>query len=174
MVLIRPMRGGDDELRILQVNTAFSTDRIYKVKREGLSYSLESIQINPTLRKDYGPITDLDEYPFVVIAEEKSVICGFAAARIEAWNNRTILEHLYVSEGHRRLGIGQLLVQSSLNYAKSNNTRCLWLETQNINYAAIQFYQYTGFEWCGLDTELYDDTTVNDTEIALFFAQRIK
>jgi hypothetical protein len=30
-----------------------------------------------------------------------------------------------------------------------------------------------GFEWCGLDTELYDDVTVSETEIALFFAQRV-
>ena len=174
MTLIRLMRSGEDEPQILRVNTAFSTNRIYNVKRAELSYSLESIQIDPPLQKDYGPITDLDEYPFVMVAEEQSVICGFAAVRIEAWNNRAILEHLYVSEGYRRLGIGKLLVQSSINYAKSSNTRCLWLETQNINYAAIQFYQQMGFEWCGLDTELYDDTTVNDTEIALFFAHPLK
>ncbi|MEP6986585.1 MAG: GNAT family N-acetyltransferase [Chloroflexota bacterium] len=174
MVVIRPMRSGEDESRILQVNTAFSTDRIYKVNRSGLSFSLEMCEINPALRKDYGPISDLDEYPFVIVAEEQSVICGFAAVRIEAWNNRAVLEHLYVSEGYRGSGIGKSLVQSSLNYTKIINTRCLWLETQNINYVAIQFYQHMGFEWCGLDTELYDDATVNDTEIALFFAQRVR
>ena len=179
MALTRPMRRGEDEPHILQVDTSFSTDRTYNVKRTGLSYSLEVIEINPTLQKDYGQITDLDEYPFVVVAEvvvvaeEQSAICGFAAVRIEAWNNRAILGHLYVSEGYRGLGIGKLLVQSSVNYAKSSNTRCLWLETQNINYPAIQFYQRMGFEWCGLDIELYDDTTVNAYEIALFFARRI-
>ncbi|MBI1279281.1 MAG: GNAT family N-acetyltransferase [Anaerolineaceae bacterium] len=174
MALIRLMRGGEDEPQILQVNTAFSTDRVYKVKRTGLSYSLELVQINPTLRKDYGQITDLDEYPFVVVAEEHSVICGVAAVHIEAWNKRAVLQHLYVSEGYRSLGIGKLLVQSSMNYAKSSHMRCLWLETQNINYPAIQFYQRMGFEWCGLDTELYDDTTLNNYEIALFFARRIE
>jgi len=174
MAQSRPMRRGEDASQILKVDTAFSTDRIYEVKRNGLSFSLEMCEINPVIRKDYGPITDLDEYPFVVVAEEESVVCGVAALRVEAWNRRTVLGHLYVSERYRGLGIGKLLVQRSIDYAKSSNTRCLWLETQNINYPAIQFYQCMGFEWCGLDTELYDDTTVNDCEIALFFARRIE
>ena len=174
MAQTRPMRRGEDEPHILEVDTAFSTDRIYKVERNGLSFGLETCEINPVLRKDYGQIIDLDEHPFVVVAEERSTICGFAAVRIEAWNKRAVLGHLYVSDGYRGLGIGKLLVQSSIDYAKSSNMRCLWLETQNINYPAIQFYQHMGFEWCGLDTELYDDRTVNDYEIALFFARRIE
>jgi ribosomal protein S18 acetylase RimI-like enzyme len=174
MAQSRPMRRGEDEPQILKVDTAFSTAHIYEVKRNGLSFGLEMCEINPVLRKDYGPISDLDEYPFVVVAEEQSVVCGVAALRTEAWNKRTVLGHLYVSEHYRGLGIGKLLVQSSMDYAKISNTRCLWLETQNINYPAIQFYQRMGFEWCGLDTELYDDTKDYEYEIALFFARRIK
>jgi ribosomal protein S18 acetylase RimI-like enzyme len=174
MAQTRSMRRGEDEPHILQVDTAFSTDRIYKVTRNGLSFDLEMCEINPILRKDYGPITDLDEYPFVVVAEEESVICGFAALRIEMWNMRMVLGHLYVSENYRGFGIGKLLVQNCIDYTKSSNKRCIWLETQNTNYPAIQFYQQMDFEWCGLDTELYDDTTDNANEIALFFARRIK
>lgn len=33
--------------------------------------------------------------------------------------------------------------------------RCLWLETQNVNYPAVQFYLRLGFELCGLDQTLY-------------------
>ncbi len=174
MTQTRSIRRGEDEAHILRVDTSFSTDRIYKVKRNGLSFSLEPHVINPILRKDYGPVTDLDEYPLVVVAEEASVICGFAALRVETWNNRMVLGHLFVSANYRGSGIGKLLVHHCIDCAKGIGSRCLWLETQNINYPAIQFYQQMGFEWCGLDTALYDDTTDSVNEVALFFARRIE
>jgi ribosomal protein S18 acetylase RimI-like enzyme len=34
-------------------------------------------------------------------------------------------------------------------------TGCLWLETQNVNYPAVQFYRRMGFRLCGLDETLY-------------------
>jgi ribosomal protein S18 acetylase RimI-like enzyme len=173
MRLTRSMRRGEDEPYILQVDTAFTTDRIYKVTQNGLSLGLEMCEINPVLQKDYGPIANLDEYPYVFVVEADSTICGVAALRIEAWNNRMRLEHLYVSKRFRGSGIGKLLVQSSIDCAKRSNMRCLWLETQNINYPVIQFYQTMGFKWCGLDTELYDGSKDVDFEIALFFAQPI-
>jgi ribosomal protein S18 acetylase RimI-like enzyme len=33
--------------------------------------------------------------------------------------------------------------------------RCLWLETENVNYPAIGFYRRAGFRLCGLDDILY-------------------
>lgn len=69
MILIRPMRSREDIFAILQVDTAFSTDRIYNVKRNGLSFSLEEVEVKPALQKDYGQITDLDQSPYVVVAE---------------------------------------------------------------------------------------------------------
>ena len=35
------------------------------------------------------------------------------------------------------------------------STRCSWLETQNVNYPAAQFYRRLGFRLCGLDETLY-------------------
>lgn len=110
----------------------------------------------------------------MVVAEEGTTICGFAAVNIETWNRRAVIEHLYVSNRYRGLGIGRLLIQSCIEYAKNSHMRCLWVETQNINYPAIHFYQRMQFEWCGLDTELYDEAELNGHEIALYFVRRIE
>jgi ribosomal protein S18 acetylase RimI-like enzyme len=47
----------------------------------------------------------------------------------------------------------------------------VWLETQNTNYGAIQFYRRVGFQCCGLDLSLYDTDGPAAGEIALFFVR---
>jgi ribosomal protein S18 acetylase RimI-like enzyme len=51
--------------------------------------------------------------------------------------------------------------------------RCLWLETQNINYPAVRFYLHLGFQWCGLDRSLYEPGDPAASETALFFAYEL-
>jgi ribosomal protein S18 acetylase RimI-like enzyme len=60
--------------------------------------------------------------------------------------------------------------------ARTSGARRLWLETQNVNYPAIQFYYRSGFRLCGLDDTLYDpesDPTIGPDEVALFFTRPI-
>ena len=45
--------------------------------------------------------------------------------------------------------------------------RCVWLETSNLAYPAIQFYRGVGFELCGLDASLYEGEQAGET--ALYF-----
>lgn len=55
----------------------------------------------------------------------------------------------------------------------SFTTDRVWIETQNINYPAIQFYRKCGFTLCGLDENLYHPKGPGANEIALFFAKPI-
>jgi ribosomal protein S18 acetylase RimI-like enzyme len=71
-------------------------------------------------------------------------------------------------------GSGPALIADGVQMAQYWRARCLWLETQNVNYAAIQFYQQLGFQWCGLDTTLYDSQESAAGEIALFFARPLR
>jgi ribosomal protein S18 acetylase RimI-like enzyme len=73
-----------------------------------------------------------------------------------------------------RAGIGTALLEALDRRARASGARCLWLETQNINYPAIQFYRRSGFRLCGLDDTLYDperDPTTGPDEVALFFTR---
>lgn len=51
--------------------------------------------------------------------------------------------------------------------AKANrrSSRCVWVETQTVNYGAVQFYRSMGFEWCGFDTSLYDPSDAGVDEV---------
>ena len=66
------------------------------------------------------------------------------------------------------------LVEALAGHARqATAARCLWLETQNVNYPAVQFYLKMGFRLCGLDETLYqpDDPQLLPGEMALYFAR---
>ena len=160
-MLVRPIALPIDRAGLLALDTAFVTDRIYQVRAEAVSFALIETAIIPPLHKSF-PLQDelgndrLWQQGFV--AEEQGIICGFAAVRHEAWNRRAAIWHLYVAPTQRGRGIGRALLAAVTDYARSVDARCLWLETSNVNYPAIQFYRRMGFLWCGLDQSLSHPT----------------
>ena len=92
---------------------------------------------------------------------------------IEAWNRRAVLHHLYVTREGRRIGVGHALVTAAIGAARDRNARCVWVETQTVNYGAVQF-RSVGFEWCGLDTSLCDPSDAGVDEVALFFSRDVR
>ena len=93
---------------------------------------------------------------------------------IEAWNRRAVLHHLYVAREARRIGLGQALVAAAIKTARDLKARCVWVETQTVNYAAVRFYRNMSFGWCGFDTSLYDPSDVGVDELALFFSRDVR
>jgi ribosomal protein S18 acetylase RimI-like enzyme len=72
------------------------------------------------------------------------------------------------------MGVGYALLKATIEAARAREARCLWVETQTINYQAVQFYRKAGFVWCGLDTSLYDPSPVGADEVALFFSRDLR
>lgn len=174
MINIRLLDYQQDRLQLGQLDTSFTTNRRYRVSQSGLSFNLLEETIDPPIHKDYRLADDLgtlEDMAFAVIAEENAVIKGLAAVKPESWNRRAVIWHLYVARDCRGRGVGTTLINACLEYANRAKARCLWLETQNINYPAIRFYQKMGFEFCGLDTALYDAEQIGSDEVALFFAK---
>ena len=71
-------------------------------------------------------------------------------------------------------GCGRALIDALAERARREpSARCLWLETQNVNYPAVQFYLRMGFRLCGLDETLYrpGDPYILPGEVALYFAR---
>jgi len=172
VLTLRSVRWPEDLPALTTFDTAFTTDRVYRVIQTEGSFVLKEESANPPLRKVY-PLTnvaeELQKVDYRVVADLGGFIGGFAAAKYEAWNRRVVLWHLYVAPQHRGQGIGRTLLDAVMTFARSTAARCVWLETQNINYPAIQFYRRAGFRLCGLDASLYDPQGPSGEEIALFF-----
>ncbi len=177
MFTIRSARLPQDEAALSALDTSFETGVIYEPVRDALSFALIEKSVVPPLQKRYViPFADTLErqnWDFTAIAEKNGELAGFAAAQYAAWNRRVVIWHLYVAPALRQQGVATQILAALDTYARSVDARCLWLETQNVNYPAIQFYRRSGFHFCGYDDSLYDPSSVVTEEIALFFARAV-
>lgn len=177
MLTIRSAQWPQDASALSHLDTAFTTERIYHPVREELSFRLVEKTIQLLLRKQYefdpSDPEERQNWDFTGLAEEDGELAGFAAAQYIAWNRRVVLCHLYVMPAFRRKNVGKRLLEAIENYAQSVQARGVWLETQNVNYPAIQFYRRCGFTLCGFDETLYDPATLPQEEVALYFARPV-
>lgn len=174
MFALRSLRWPADRELLLSFDTSFSTDRVYRIRTSAYSFVLEEQLLSSTLHKAYDLAADigtLPDFDHVSIADVDSLVAGMAALKFERWNQRAVLTHIYVHPNYRRQGIGNALISDAIQVAQSWRARCVWLETQNVNFPAIQFYQRLGFQWCGLDMALYDGAEAAAGEVALFFTR---
>ena len=177
MLTLRSLRWPDDRDAICALDTSFITERVYKVVAIDTGFILHETIVSPPLHKVYNLTNEVERFPtldYVLIAERDTQMAGVAALSFETENHRAILMHLYVDRPYRGQGIGRAMMDAMVARARQVYARCLWLETQDVNYDAIQFYRRLGFQWCGLDLSLDDhDGSVTD-ETAVFFMQILK
>lgn len=173
MPTVRAADQAEDRARIARIDTSFQTDRIYRVTADPAGFRLIEEPADPPRTKTY-PVALEDLGEGLVVADDDGELVGFGEVVFEPWNRRATIAHLYVSPSSRGTGIGTALLAALDGRARASGARCLWLETQNINYPAIQFYRRSGFRLCGLDDTLYDpelDPTTGPDEVALFFTR---
>jgi len=177
VIALRPLRWPDDRASLLGLDTSFTTDRVFQLEQTNHGFKLDEVVVEPLIHKSYSLVDGVDLIPshdWVTIAEHNQGVAGVASMTIEAWNRRAVLHHLYVTREARRIGVGQALVTAAIGVARERSARCVWVETQTLNYGAVQFYRSVGFEWCGFDTSLYDPSYVGVDEIALFFSRDVR
>ncbi|HST24471.1 MAG TPA: GNAT family N-acetyltransferase [Gaiellaceae bacterium] len=167
---VRPADWSRDADGIRAIDTSFTTDRVYRFGRErgGFGFALPLLTTTP-LTKSY-PLPDSDPGAGAFVAEDDGAIVGFGQIEPPAWNGRAAIPHLYVAPTHRGQGVGRALLDTLAAEARAANARCLFVETQNVNYPAVQFYLATGFYLSGLDESFYDPIALPG-EFALFFAR---
>jgi ribosomal protein S18 acetylase RimI-like enzyme len=174
MTTLRPFRWPEDQEHVLGLDTSFTTERVYRLERTDRSFALTEVQVAPPLRKSYSlgeQMEALKTLSWVQVAIHDGALVGLVALSLEEWNRRALLQHLYVTVQARKQGIGRFMLEAAFTEARRQKAWCLWVETQTINYGAIQFYERHGFTLCGLDASLYDPSEVDQGEIAVFFSR---
>jgi ribosomal protein S18 acetylase RimI-like enzyme len=178
MITVRPVRWPEDVPALSRIEATFTTDRIYWVERTDLGFTLWEVPVDPPVTKRLctlaEEVEDLRRMEHVVVAEVGGELAGVAAANYSEWNGRVVLWHLYVQPGARRTGVGRLLLDSVVDYARRVGAWCVWLETQDINYPAIQFYRRCGFQICGVDEALYHPDGPAAGEVGIFMVRPVR
>jgi ribosomal protein S18 acetylase RimI-like enzyme len=175
-IVLRVAEGQADLDGIAEIDLSYSTRTVYRLRREGLGFRLEEENVDPPVTKTYPrPVPGLSDR--LLVASAGGQVAGFGELQFERWNGRARIEHLYVSARFRRHGVGGLLVRALAERARREPAaRCLWLETQNLNFPAVRFYLRQGFELCGLDTTLYQPGSPGllAGEVALYFSRGLR
>lgn len=175
-MIIREICWQTDGEHLSDFDASFATEYIYRVVISGMSVEITESKLDIPFQKIYQldcVKNDVEASDFSVAAEIDGLIVGFATVKSEEWNKRAVLTGIYVAPESKGKGVGRALIDSVINYARTTPARCLWLETQNVNYPAIQFYIKMGFRFCGFDKSLYNPVEVSFDETAFYFYKNI-
>ena len=92
---------------------------------------------------------------------------------VEQWRSVARIEDIIVGRQFRRYGIGSLLLNCASDWARNRGCWAIVLETQNVNYPAIQFYLRNGFEAWSVHQHFYPPGPV-EHEVAIFMGKKLR
>ncbi len=188
--------GADDALALHQLDYSFETDRIYALRVHGplaqgdvgtnragipaLAFELLETSVDPPLYKDYREFerTSADvearlcniEGGYIALADGQ--VAGAVLLNVEEWRSVAHIEDIIVGRQFRRYGIGSLLLSCACDWARNHGCWAILLETQNVNYPAIQFYLRNGLEIWSISQHFYPPGLV-EHEVAIFMGKRL-
>jgi ribosomal protein S18 acetylase RimI-like enzyme len=156
----------------------YETDKIFAISTIEIGNSFEFnlreknqhyIKIWETSDDDIDDLNKIIEQGNSFGAFENGELIGWAICDFRKWNNSLFIENILISEKFRRQNIGKLFIKNINRKARELQCRLVELETQNTNYPAIKFYQNAGFQFTGINTKLYN----NSTETALYMSYEL-
>lgn len=162
-----------DFTALARLDLSFQAQRVFVVQRRATAFALLEEESLPPVDSRYDvDWTELARNTVALVAEQDGRVVGVGALLLSEWNRRGTIAHLYVDRERRGLGIGTQLVVALERDAAARGARALWVETQNVNLAAIRFYESCGFELCGLDMSLYDPVVVQN-QAAIYLSKAV-
>ena len=130
-------------LRALQDSpTAFSSTYAREVKLTDAEWMERARQSDGVKRVMY-------------MALEDGAVCGIAGAmRDEDDVSRAALISMWTAPTHRQRGVGRMLVEQVIAWARSRGVKVLTLMVTSVNPTATKFYEQLGFVRTGKDGAL--------------------
>ena len=154
-----------------QYDSSFSVDSKLVLSAENSKISYTVVELPPYVKQYQPDEVDYSEYVF---NPDKTIFLAYVdnepAGQIRImkyWNGFVYIDDVAVDAKHRRQGIGRLLIQRAIEWARDKGFPGIMLETQNNNVAACRLYESCGFELGGFDVYLYKGLNRTIDEIAL-------
>jgi len=85
------------------------------------------------------------------------------------WNRFAYVEDLVVNPEYRGAGVGRMLLEHGIQWARENDYPGVMLETQDDNIPACTLYQSCGFILSGFDRNIYKAINPDTRETALYW-----
>ncbi|MEG0274192.1 MAG: GNAT family N-acetyltransferase [Longicatena sp.] len=164
---IRPLN--EKEYKHKEYEFIYETSGYYDLKINDMSFQFVYKPFEKNQRRSFKDelLADWLEAPVLYGAFVEDTLVGFIEGSMEAWNQRFRISNILVTEGHRGMRIGSILIEHILDIAKNQNARMVILETQSCNVPAIHCYQRNGFKIIGFDTHAYSNQDIERHEICI-------
>ena len=139
------------------------------MENEKLVYAI--VPVEPYKREVYAEDVDygFDEAgPTIFFAEADRKLAG-RIKMMRWWNRFAYIEDLVVNPEYRGMGIGRMLLERGIQWARENRFPGVMLETQDDNVPACTLYQSCGFVLSGFDRNVYKAINPDTKETALYW-----
>lgn len=186
----------NDASALYALDCSFETDRIYTVNirncllpqdtqayaenTPAFSFELIETPVDPPIYKDYREFeptfADLEaklrttEGGYVALADGQ--VAGGILLNVEEWRSVVRIEDVIVGHQYRRYGVGSLLLSCAADWARKRDCWAIVLETQNINYPAIQFYLRNNMEIWSISQHFYPPGPL-EHEVAILMGRHL-
>jgi len=174
-VLVRSVLTTADLAAIRLLDTSFVATSVYHIAARDNGFRLREVPVSPPVRKRYDLTEGVTEggrpWDLYALAIADDQPAGFMATTYQRWNGRQVVNELHVAPTYRRRGVARELIGIAQVTARENGAREIWLETQNVNVAAVRAYRRLGFTLTGIDTTRYPPPYAD--EVALFMSAAV-
>ena len=186
-----------DATALHAIDYSFETDRIYTLRVQNhllhrsdmsdagpasvaLAFELVETPIDPpyykNFREDANALADVEQRLYAseggYIALANDEIAGCVLLTIDEERSIARISDLIVGNQYRRYGVGSLLLKCATDWARKRGCWAIVLETQSVNYPAIQLYLRNGMEIWGINQHSYAPGP-NEHEIAVLMGMRV-
>ena len=101
------------------------------------------------------------------LAIDDATPCGIAGSLLDETDaTRAQLVSMWTAATHRQLGVGRLLVNEVLNWARTRGVRTMLLMVVSNNDSAIRFYERLGFTQTGHTDPYPNDPAIVEYEMS--------
>lgn len=105
-----------------------------------------AIKNNNLLKEETKELLSKNDTKFLVVEEQDKILGYLNFFIYPEFKDKIFIGELYVDSAQRKQGIGQLLIEVLLDWARKNKKKTLRLNISKLNTQALDFFNKNGFK----------------------------